>query len=404
MKHPPLYNHQVKFLERDPDKALLVWGVGSGKSRTACEWAKKRGSTLIICPRGLCENWRRECERWGLNQYTIISKEMFKKECKSYNFRVVICDESDHFYSAFFKSALSRAMRWYIKYKNPNILFLSATPYRSSAWNIYTAGTLLGYEWPFQEFKYTFFDEIRMGPRIVPIPKKGSEVKLKALIETISDVFRTEDGFDIPPQIDETIYSEESKSQQLAKKNNQEILPIVRFTRDHQTEAGIGNVVDNKIELIKQYAIDEPKVAVVCRYRAQLDKYARVLRTEGHTVYEIHGDVDNRSEVLDEVEASEKCILMLQSATCEGYEAPSISLMIFASMDYSYRNYCQVKGRILRMNRLHKNVYIHLICGKSDQAVMDAMLDKQDFDILKFYAGEKNYPKDFKVDEGRPPF
>jgi len=232
-----------------------------------------------------------------------------------------------------------------------------------------------------------------MGFRLIPVPKKGSEEKLKKIIENIADVFRVEDGFDIPPQIDETIHTGETKEQLQAHKNNQEILPIVRFTQDHKIESGIGldnkPINDTKLELIRQYAIDEPKIAVVCRYRAQLEFYAKVLTDAGHTVYQIHGDVKDRSGVLDQVATHDKCVLLIQSATCEGYEAPSIPLMIFASLDFSYRNYCQVKGRIHRMNNLKKNVYIHLIAGASDKAIMQAMSQKRDFDVLAYMKEQK---------------
>ena len=393
-----LYAHQRRFLARDPDKAMLVWSMGSGKTRVACEWAKKRGPVLIICPKGLRENWRRECEMWGLKDYQIISKEEFKKHARELSQKVIICDEADAFFSANFKSQLSKALHWYIKEHNPNLLLASGTPLRSSAWNIYTAATLLGHAWNYRDFQYRFFSQIQMGFRLVPVPRAGTEEELRELIESISDVFRLEDEFDVPPQIDETIYTGESKAQKNAHEDNVEIAPIVRFTRDHQIEAGIGlpEKDDTKLELIQQYALDVPKVAVVCRYRAQLEAYAVALRREGHTVYEMHGDVQNRSETLDRVENEKRCVLLCQSATCEGFEAPSIGLMVFASLDYSYRNYIQMKGRILRVNRLKKNIYIHLIAGEADKAVMTAIGKKQDFDVLKYYkdAGKKDNARD----------
>lgn len=393
----PLYQHQIKFLQANPDVAMLVHGLGSGKTRTAIEWAKKRlpEIPLIITPKGLKENWRRECEKWGLTTYKIISKEEFKKLVKTLDNKVAICDESDHFFSPMFKSQLSKAMRWYVDNKKPNLLLLTGTPYRSSSWNIFVAGYFLGHKWNFQKFKYEFFNEVRMGFRTIPVPKKGSDEKLKKVIANIADVFRVEDGFDIPPQIDETVFTGETKEQIQAHKNNQEILPIVRFTQDHKIESGIG--LDNqpinniKLELIKQYALDEAKIAVVCRYRSQLEHYATTLTADGHNVFQIHGDVKDRSGVLDQVASSPRCVLLLQSATCEGYEAPSIPLIIFASLDFSYRNYQQVKGRIHRMNNLKKNVYIHLIAGNSDKAVMAAMNNKSDFDILKYLQKKKDF-------------
>lgn len=389
-----LYNHQKEFLLKNPDVALLVHGLGSGKTRTACEWAKRRpAEALIVVPKGLKENWRRECEKWGLENYKIISKEEFKKLFKELRHSILIVDEADHFYAPMFKSQLAKSMKWYCDNINPHRLFLSGTPYRSSSWNIFSAGYFLGHKWSFGKFKMEFFDEVWMGHRKIPVPKKGSDEKIKKIIEQIADVFHIEDGFDIPPQIDEMIHLEETPEQMLAHKNNREILPIVRFTKDHKIEGGIGleneQIKDNKLELILDYALNEPKIAVVCRYRDQLDIYAKTLTEAGFKVFQIHGDVQNRSEVLDEVEASEKCVLLLQSATCEGYEAPSIPIMIFASLDYSYRNYTQMKGRIHRMNNLKKNVYIHLIAGKSDKAVMEAMSNKKDFDVLAFYKTEK---------------
>lgn len=382
-----LWHHQKRILEKNPSKVLAVHGLGSGKTRTACEWGKLRAPALvlIVCPKGLKENWKKECELWGLKNYKIISKEEFKKLFQGLYIKVVIIDEADHFFSPFFKSQMSKALRWYIKNINPDIFMATGTPYRSSAWNIYTAGTLLGHNWSFNWFKYEFFDEVRMGHRFIPVPKKGSDQKLKNLIESIADVFRTEDGFDIPPQIDETIHTGESKEQIGAKKSNKEILPIVRFTQDHKIEAGIGINNDNKLEVILEYAKNEQKLAIVCRYREQLENYAQALKGEGYEVLEIHGDIKNRQEVVDQVEKKEKCIVLLQSATCEGYELPSIACMIFASLDFSYRNYQQIRGRILRMNRLHKNIYIHLLAGKSDKAVMEAMNNKKDFDVLKYY-------------------
>ncbi len=385
---PPLWNHQLRLLEKNPNRVLAVHGLGSGKTRTAIEWAKKKeGGALIVCPKGLKLNWQRECIRWGLEGFTILSKEEFKKYVKDYKHKVLIVDEADHFFSAQFKSALSKALRWYIKTNNPALFMATGTPYRSSAWNIYTAATFLGCKWDYMKFKHEFFTEIRMGYRMIPVPKAGTEYKMRALIEKISDVFKVEEAFDIPEQRDEVIESGESKTQELLHKKNQEVQPIVRFTRDHQIEAGTGCLdegTDNKLALLLEYAWNEPKIVVVMRYREQLEKYAQRLRKEGYTTLELHGDVKNRQEVIDKAEILKECIVLIQSATCEGYELPSFSVMIFASMDFSYRNLVQIKGRMLRMNRLHKNVFVYLLAGKCDKAIWEAMEGKRDFDVLAY--------------------
>jgi superfamily II DNA or RNA helicase len=389
------YKHQQDFYDSNPDKAMLCWALGSGKTRSACEWAKRRenkGQALIICPKGLKTNWQRQADTWGLTDRMIVSKEEFKKCYNTYNNSVVIVDEADHFFSAMFKSALSKALRNYIRKHNPDLLLLTGTPYRSSPWNIYTAGSFLGHNWNFMTFKRMFFIDIHIGRRVVPKIKVGIEGQLRKLIESISLVFRPEDAFDIPPQIDEIVYVTESEKQQKMHKDNIEIQPIVRFTRAHQIEAGseCGVEDDPKLEVIIQYMETNRKIMVVCRYREQLERYRAFLTSVGggKQIFVIHGDIVDRQTVLDNVERSEQCVLLVQSATCEGYEAPSIGIMIFASMDYSYRNYLQMKGRIHRLNRLKKNVYIHLITDKKpescDEAIMQSMIRKEDFDVLKY--------------------
>src|SRR3990167_5337962 len=96
-----LFNHQQRFLEKNQRVALLVHSMGSGKTRTACEWAKLRlpQPVLIICPKGLKENWRRECEKWEMDmkKVHIISKEEFKKNYQLLPFNVLIIDEADYF-------------------------------------------------------------------------------------------------------------------------------------------------------------------------------------------------------------------------------------------------------------------------------------------------------------------
>lgn len=392
-----LYAHQQRFLSKNPDKALLVHGLGSGKTRTAIEWAKKRGEPLIVCPKGIKEHWRRECEKWGLVRFEILSKEEFKKKCKEYKNKVLICDESDWFYSPHFKSQLSKALRWYVNERKPAILMLTATPMRSSAWNVFQACWFLGIKLNFFQFKNDHFYEIRMGFRTIPKPKKDSAEKIRKLLRKVADIFNPEDEYDIPPQIDEVVELGESKEQENAHKENIEIQPIVRFTRDHQIEAGIGvsEAGDAKKDRILTYASDWAKMAVICRYRDQLEDFKELLEGKGYKVWEIHGGKsgEERQAVLDEVEKAEKGVLLVQSATCEGWEAPSIGLMVFASMSYSFRDLLQMKGRIARLNRLKKNIYVYLLAGRCDKAIYSSMENKKNFDILEYYKKNGKTPK-----------
>ncbi len=82
------------------------------------------------------------------------------------------------------------------------------------------------------------------------------------------------------------------------------------------------------------------------------------------------------------------CVVLINASCSEGYELPSIGLIVYASLSFSLKDYIQSQGRFLRINRLKKNVYIHLVSGEIDVAVMDAIMKKQDFHI-EIYAKEK---------------
>jgi hypothetical protein len=55
--------------------------------------------------------------------------------------------------------------------------------------------------------------------------------------------------------------------------------------------------------------------------------------------------------------------------------------MVFASLSFSYVDYKQACGRILRINNLQENTYIHLVAEGVDQDVYNCIQNKQDFTI-----------------------
>lgn len=389
-----LYQHQIDFLKQNLDKSALVWSCGTGKSRTAIEWSQTiDDSTLIICPKALKTNWNRECKKWGnVLQTTIMSKEEFRRDYKSLEaYGQIIVDEVHNgFLTPHFKSQMSKALRDYIKmHKVPRVLLLSATVYTSSPWNIYNLAYYLGYKLDWQKFNYTFFDQIRMGPRIIPVPKKGCEKKLAVITKKIASVVALEDCVDVPTQTFENEYFELTKEQNKLIESTYDPLPIVRFTQYHEIAQGIlkGNefrkdildIPSLKNERIEALCDENKKIIIVCRYNAQIDALAELLKKHAPKI--IRGDVKDRDAVCQSVEKAERAVVLIQASCSMGYELPSFRIMVFASMDFSYTHYRQMCGRILRINNMQKNLYLHLIAGEMDQAVFDAIEKKHDFTI-----------------------
>jgi superfamily II DNA or RNA helicase len=395
-----LYKHQIEFLKENPDKSALVWSCGTGKTRTALEWANTHNynSPLIICPKALKANWKREAER-NCTNCLVVTKEEFRRDWKNLlsHGQIIVDEVHNGFLTPNFKSQMSKALRDYIKLHNvPRILLLSATVYTSSPWNIYQLATLLGHKWNWKSFNYTFFDQIRMGMRVIPQAKKGVEKKLAELTKKIASVVNIYDVLDVPLQQHcEPEYFALTKEQQKAIEQNYDPLPIVRYTQQHEIENGIllanefrelQTYETDKEERIKAICEENKKVAIVCRYNAQIDSLRESLQSLGKQIMVIRGDIKDRDIVTRTAEQSEECIVLIQADCAEGYELPSFPLCVFASMSYSYTKWEQICGRFLRMNKPSCTTFIYLLTeGESvDQGVYDAVKRKEDFKIELF--------------------
>lgn len=395
-----LFSHQKRLLEKNPERCLISHGTGCGKTRTTIELAYKNCSSfLVICPKALKENWRREIAKWGEGRnvkWHVMSKEEFRKDWDSLEkFEGVICDESHYFFGM--KSQMMKSLLGYFKKHNVKYRWLAtATPYLSTAWNIYVAARLLGHEWGYMKFKQKFFYDVRFGNRVLPVQREGIEEEIAGLVKMIGDTVAMDEVVDIPEQVFETEYIKLTPHQERSIKSIPDILPIVKFTKQHQIENGIllGDDYnpskaydcqknDRILELIEEF----PKVAIFCRYNYQIDVIKDLIVDKD--VFVIRGDVKDRDSVVQKVNALSNCVVLINSACSEGYELPTIDAVIFASLGFSFKDYKQSLGRFLRINKLKKNLFIHLISGDVDQAVFDSIMSKQDFDI-EIYAKQNN--------------
>lgn len=394
-----LYQHQQDFLAQNPDKTSLVWSCGTGKTRTAIEWAKQSGiRTVVVCPKSLKANWLREIKRWWkIDYFTVLTKEEFRRDFEKINpVRQIIVDEVHNgFLTPNFKSLMSKALRKYLKVNTvTRVLLLSATVYTSSPWNIYNLAYYTGHEWSYSKFKYTFFNDIRMGMRWISQPKKGIEGELAKLTQKIASVVDIHDCLDVPEQLHmDPEYFALTKEQQKAIKDAYDPVPIVRYTYQHEIENGVllGNEFrkpqtfkTDKMERILNLVEETAKVAIVCRYNYQIDEIEEMLWHHNQIpIFTIRGDVANRDEITLEAESRPRAIVLIQADCAEGYQLPSFELCIFASMSYAYTKFEQICGRFLRMDKPSRTTFMYLLTeGDSiDQAVYDAIKRKEDFQI-----------------------
>lgn len=396
------YSHQQKLLDLNPPKYLLAWGTGAGKTKVSIGLALKNCDTcLVICPKALKENWVRETT--GLTmKFLVLTKEEFKKQAPTLPpFDGIIVDEAHYFagfrnmrdQSQMHKTLFAYIKKWSIEY----IWLLSATPYLSTPMNIYALARLLGKPWNYQKFKEHFFYEVTMGRRTVPMVRPNIEDDLKNCVLELGDTVSLDEVADVPDQIFETEFLALTDAQHKGIAGIMETNFIVRFTQQHQIENGAlkddgyrgDTFYENlKVDRVLALAEEHKKVAVFCRYNLQIEALKVVLEEKlKKPVYLITGAVQGRDAVVRAADAADECVVLINASCSEGYELPSIGVIIFASLSFSLKDYIQCQGRFLRINKLKKNIFIHLVSGEIDTAVYECIMKKQDFH-LEIYAKE----------------
>lgn len=415
---PPLYDHQKKIIAENKLKCGLFLGTGASKTRTALHLAE--GNTLVICPKQQRDDktWERENEKWDTKvDLKVVSKEDMRKVWDTLPaFKTIIIDECHNNlgvrpeYMRVNKedvpktSQIFEATRKFINKTDPKRLYLlSATPVPKPM-SMWAAGVLFGQNWDFDKFRRAFYNEIRIGAnRRIWMPRKDEYTKqrLADLIQKYGYTGSLNDFFDVPPQTHKTVEIELTSEQKRAmmEMTFNEADPLVRRAKLRTIENGVlygqsikevdgkTDVVaketiifkSKKIDYILERALEFPKLLIFANYTAQIDEIAKALEKEGYNVSVLNGATKDRSFIRKVDESPEPHIVVAQCSISSGYELPSFPCVIYASKSWRFVDYEQSLGRVLRSNKLKKNLYIHLVVEGCDKDCHDTIMSGSDF-------------------------
>lgn len=401
-----LYDHQKAIIKENKTRTGLFFGTGSGKTLTALSLAE--GNVLVVAPKTTRddETWYENLSLLGRSlAIDVISKEDLRlgKYNKNKRYDTIIIDEAHTVggatpYIRYRKrqpipkcSQVFETLLAYIEERKPKRLYiLTATPTKTPM-TVWAFARLLGQKWDFYKFRDTFYFCVKQGYRELWLPRKDKDTKerLGRAVRKLGYTGRLEDYADVPEQTYRTEWFEMTREQ---KERVRELMteypdPLVFTGKQHQVENGVltGNefsegeiIKDNKIERIQELALEFPKLIIFAKYTAQVEKIKNALKD--YKVFTLQGKTKDRGLLIKEAEASKECVMIIQSQISAGFELPSFPVMVFASMSYAITDYIQAQGRILRANKLKKNLYIHLVVkGSVDEAVYKAIQNKQDF-------------------------
>lgn len=114
---PPMWHHQeqaVQFIEEHDGKAMLYYGLGTGKTRCAIEWCDRQEfhRVLVLTPKAVIEHWRDDAEQFSSRPLRIaaLSSGTMAKKLKE----VAWATASNHepaFVIVNYESAAAKAMK-----------------------------------------------------------------------------------------------------------------------------------------------------------------------------------------------------------------------------------------------------------------------------------------------------
>lgn len=371
-----LYPHQETFLTDNPDYAILSYETGTGKSHVAKLWLQKKQrnhNPVVICPKQITSEWAKATP----NVYSFdLFKKAYKENTLPSNPTAIIVDEADMMASPLFvakqRSQRTEALYNYVM-SNPDvhILLLTATPVRSTPWNMHTLLVLSRLVSPetWKQYREQYFALTHMPylPRPAWLPKTGWQRQMQKLIDKYTYTALMSDIVDLPPETHDIIKLKEPNYEE-----NLEWEPAKQFAEDHRLEQV------SKHKKIKEISRGYRKVVVVAKYRSQIDALQKHLSKERLT-FVLDGRTRDVGRVVADAEAASECYLILQAQIGAGFELPSFAVMIFASQSYGARDYVQMKGRIKRINALKPLKYFYLQGGRCDRLVYNSVDKGKDF-------------------------
>lgn len=387
-----LYPHQKQILSENPVRKILAWATSLGKTLALVSLANQNEvSPLVICPKSLKKRWMRESFN---KKFLVMTKEEFRKHHKEVpRFEAVIVDEIHHFSG---KSQMMKSLLWYVNNKRPRFVWgASATPYRSTPWNVYYLAGIMGLNWNWKKFRDVFFKIRYLGKRQVWVPDDTPPLRERLMVslKKFCDVVSAEDA-GMPPEdvFEEEVFVLTSEQRSMIKDLKlEESNPVVRYGKEHQIAQGFLNgnefedtalIKNEKIPRICELAEEHPSMLIFARYTAQIEAIRDALQKDGHTVYVLTGATKNRQEIIEAVNGSDDAILIAQTALGEGWEAPKFDFIIFASLPWSFVDYTQCIGRASRVNIPKRRTYLTLTVEDSiDEKVKEALENKQDFHL-----------------------
>lgn len=456
-----LWPHQRAAIDFATPKpaALLAMGMGTGKSLTALEIARRWQAhrILITCPVSVCRSWEREIREWSMPwrvlrldsgsvrdkmerardavhlhaplavivNHESLWRAPFGAWAMGIAWDALICDESHRAKAP--AGRLSHYLR-YLAQKIPRRLALTGTPAAHSPLDLYAQFRFLDsriYGTSYHAFKRRY--AVMGGYQQHQVIGFQRTEELWERFSRIAFQARKEDVLTLPPEMDllretrlepkaQRVYDQisrvfwaEIESGEVTVSN-----ALVKLLRLQQISSGWLTSDDGEpteVSTAKSNLLDDvlvdltPPVVVFCRFVRDLDTVALAAKRRGWVYGEISG---RRKDALDEDARLTRGVdivgAQIQSGGV-GIDLSRASTAIFYSVGFSLAEYLQARARLHRPGQANPVRHIHLSCvGTIDAKILAALRKRQEVveAILKGGSNERHPDRESLREAGGP--
>lgn len=376
-----LYEYQKKAIDKLKSGNILLGDVGTGKTLTSLVFyrsyflsrplyvittAKKRDS----------KDWEAEANLIGINDISVDSWNNIRKYANVTDAFFIFDEQKVSGFGPWSKTFINLAKR------NKWIL-LSATP--GDVWIDYMAVFIAN---GFYRNKTDFVRQHVVYSRFTKYPKIQryiNEDKLlylrKQIVVPMRKQLKTErkDHYYIC-QYNKVDYDKALKNRWDIYKDE----PIQNVPRLMQVIRKVVNSDEDRIRKATDILKNNSRVIVFYNYNYELAILEDICATLGKTYSQWNGHKH------EEIPKDDEWVYICHYASAEGWNCIETNVVLFYSLNYSYKVMEQAKGRIDRVNTNYILLHYHFLMSKSsvDNAILKALKTKKIFNEASFL--EKN--------------
>lgn len=413
-----LYPHQIEELKATEDKNHVAYyhDMGLGKTFVGAEKLMRLGSklNLVICQKSKLQDWIDHFltyystkilvfnltndveleaflsyteqddfyERVGIINYDLIFR---RPELKTLSDFTLMLDES-----SIIQNEQAKRSKFILELKPKNIILLSGTPTGGKYERLWSQMKLLGWNISKKMFYDHYVDyhyDDSNGFLLMVIDGYKNEERLKRKMRQYGCRFlKTEEVFNLPKQIDQTIYIPSSKDYKTFKRDS-------IITLSNESIELVGDTVLTKLlyerQLCGQYNKDklsafkdliestEDRIIVFYNFTDELQKLCKIIWDCGKPISVVNG---KQKDLLPYENVDNSVTLIQYQAGAMGLNLQKANKIIYFTPPLSSELFEQSKKRIHRLGQNRSCFYYYLVCtGSIEKKIYKTLAMRKDY-------------------------